>query len=676
VVRAEPRPDVEGAPPDDNDVVVTHADTRKLFTYHPALDGIRALAVLAIILYHDNYSWVKGAFLSVDTFFLLSGFLITTLLILEYRRRAAIKLTSFYERRARRLLPALLLLIAVMAIYNHVVVLPWDRLNVRNDMFASLFYFANWRFIADKQGYFELFQVASPLRHMWTLAIEEQYYLIWPLIVFGCMRLARGSVKVLVGFCIVGVFASIYAMQARFVVGDPSAAYYATDARAHTILIGALTAIALLSFPPSARAGRVLALIAIPAFFFTLFLWYWASGTSSTYYHGGSPLYAIMGAFIMAGALQPGLVQRILAFGPLPWIGRISYGLYLWHWPITVWLIPTRLHVGDTELVMLRLALTFAAATLSYYLVEKPIRDGWRFRRIWTLALFVPAVLAVVALTVWSGTSYGPPPSYIWGLGDPLVCGTPRPAETKEAVDANTKAGPLQLPSDASKQRLLLVGDSSACSLWPGLDAAATSAGMTADKGSVFGCGVASGQITTTRNEPITPHSERCPVLTDETETKALAAARPTTVIWMSIWEKSDLVDGTKTIVAGTPEWEREINDRMDAALARLRAGGAHVVLVTEAAPAPNPAQATQGTNDVNENAGYGRLNDLLRRFQARHPKDVSLVDLATKVCPSGPPCPENVEGLHARPDGHHFTPAASTWAARWLLEQMFAGNR
>ena len=142
--------------------------------------------------------------------------------------------------------------------------------------------------------------------------------------------------------------------------------------------------------------------------------------------------------------------------------------------------------------------------------------------------------------------------------------------------------------------------------------------------------------------------------------------------MWMSIWEKSDLLVQGRTVVAGSQAWETEIMARMDVALARLTSAGARVVLVTEAAPAPNPAQGTQLTDPKADDAGYVRLNALLHRFQARHRATVTLVDLAAKVCPGGPPCPERVDGMHARPDGRHFTPEAATWAARWLVSQVF----
>jgi hypothetical protein len=264
------------------------------------------------------------------------------------------------------------------------------------------------------------------------------------------------------------------------------------------------------------------------------------------------------------------------------------------------------------------------------------------------------------------------PPQFIWGYGDPLLCGAPTPTETAGAVAAQGRSGPLSLPVSVRHQRVLLVGDSTACSLWPGLHAVGNAVGIATYQGVVFGCGIASGQITTTRNESITPHSSRCPALVGWALRNALAQARPTVVIWMSAWEKSDLVFGGHTIVANTSPWEAEMMSRMDRALALLTAGGARVVLVTEAAPAPNPAQRSEPTDPNADDAGYVRLSALLRRFQARHPDQVTLVDLATQLCPNGPPCPALVAGTQPRPDGRHFTPAAATWAARWLLSQIY----
>jgi SGNH domain (fused to AT3 domains) len=283
------------------------------------------------------------------------------------------------------------------------------------------------------------------------------------------------------------------------------------------------------------------------------------------------------------------------------------------------------------------------------------------------------ATSSTVSSTVAAPPTTTGPPQFIWGFGDPLICGTPTPSETAGAIAAQRRSSPLSLPASVRHQRVLLVGDSTACSLWPGLNAVGNAVGVATYQGAVFGCGIASGQVTTTRNESITPDSSRCPALVGWALPNALTRARPTVVIWMSVWEKSDLVVGGHTIGAKTPQWEAKIMARMDGALALLTAGGARVVVVTEAASAPNPAQRSETTDPNGDDAGYVRLNALLRRFRARHPNQVTLVDLATKLCPSGPPCPALVTGTQPRPDGRHFTPAAATWAARWLLSQIFA---
>jgi peptidoglycan/LPS O-acetylase OafA/YrhL len=644
--------------------------------YLPAFDGIRAIAVLAVVAYHFNYTWAGGGHLGVDTFFILSGFLITSLLLLETGRNGRIAFGSFWARRARRLLPALLLVLIFVAIYNQYGVQPWLRTSVRDDSIASLFYVANWRFIADKQSYFQLFSAASPLRHMWSLAIEEQYYLVWPLIVAACVKIGKGSHRVLVGVCALGIAASVASMWTRYTPGDPSSAYYATDARAQFIFVGALLGILFLNWTPSPRAKVRLAAAAIPAFVIMLLALSRVSGTAPGYYKGGGLLYASVAAVVIFGVLQPGPIAWLLSIEPLLWIGRLSYGIYLWHWPMDVWITPSRTGLTELQNNALRLLMTFVFAAVSYYLVERPIRQK-KWSPGLTAAVFVPAVAITLAIILASSSGASPPPSYIWGLGDPLVCGQPRPAETAEATRADAKFGvPLDVAPAAKTARVLIVGDSTACATWTGMRVVGRDSGIKIDQGSVFGCGIASGQVTTTRNESIGPNSQRCPTLVETTVTAALARARPTVVIWMSSWEKSDLVVDGKTYIAGTPAGEREIQSLMDDALQRLTAGGAHVVLVTVPAPAPNPAQATQTTSKSADDAGYVRLRGILERFHARHPDKTSIVDLASKVCPGGPPCGEIVEGLHARPDGRHFTPTAAVWASRWLLQQIFPAHR
>ncbi len=711
--------------------------------HHASLDSLRALAVLAVIAYHYDASWARGGFLGVDLFFVLSGFLITTLLILEWRRSNRIATGAFWARRARRLLPALMVVLVLVTVITVYAIDPWKRAGVRGDGIASLFYVANWRFVAANQGYFELFSAPSPLRHMWSLAIEEQFYLVWPLVAYAALRGARGSLRLLAIVCAGGIALSIAAMAILYRPDDPSRAYYGTDARAHTILIGALLAVVLVAWKPSAAAARRIRIASVAAFVGMLGAWILATATSARYYRGGSAAYAALACIVIAGALQPGLLRRVLSFRPLVWIGAISYGLYLFHWPLVVWLVPTRVPLHGFALNLLRLSLTFAAATISFYLVELPIRERrppslpWRRagridrapapapRRNVVRWLALPALATTLAIVLASTTGAAPAPNYLagarrpprvsfsptfssqrftppstsapagstaptsttappvfipthpthypWSFGDPLFCDTPRPNETSEAVDKARALGPIDSSADAAGLRVLLVGDSTACSLFPGLAAVGEEAGAFVAQAAVFGCGVASGEITTTRNEQITPHTERCQNMVNEAVDPAVFQLRPHVIVWMSIWEKSDLVVDGETLVSGTPAGDAEMLRRMDWELARLTAYGSKVVLLTEAAPAPNDAQGAGNTNSAADNEGYSRLNLILARFAARHPDRVTLVNLAAHVCPGGAPCPEKVDGVRLRPDGRHFTPAAASIQAQWLMPKIVA---
>src|SRR4051812_28799245 len=200
--------------------------------YRPALDGIRAVAILAVFGYHLEYRWLRGGFLGVDVFFVLSGYLITGLLLAEYQRTGRISLIGFWLRRAKRLLPALFFMIVAVAVWLHFKAAPFELPLRRRDLFWTLFYGANWHFVASGQDYFAQFASASPLRHTWSLAVEEQFYLLWPLIVLAALTGAIRRWKIGT-ICGAGIVTSAAAMILLYDPGDPSRAYYGTDTRIH-----------------------------------------------------------------------------------------------------------------------------------------------------------------------------------------------------------------------------------------------------------------------------------------------------------------------------------------------------------------------------------------------------------------------------------------------------------
>ena len=405
-------------------------------TYQPALDGLRALAVASVIAYHLGFGWARGGFLGVDAFFVLSGFLITSLLLREWDTSGAIRFARFWMHRARRLLPALLLVLLAVAAYAAISV-PAQQLNqIRGDGIATLFYGANWRLIATGQSYFTLFTEASPLRHMWSLAIEEQFYLVWPLITFACLYLARGRRWLLVTVCGVGATASILTMALVYDPADPSRAYYGTDSRAHMLLIGCLLAVGLMRWGPRIATTRT-AVDAVGAVGIAYCVWAWASihDTSAWMYYGGYAVFGVAVAAVITSAVQPGNgpLRAALSVRPAVWVGRISYGLYLWHWPVIVVMTPARTGLSGWELSLARIAVTVAIATLSFYLVELPIRRG-RLRRRVAFALptaFVGAGVAVLVATAGAA----PLPAYLRGAGQVVATPGEHRGDVSNAAD-------------------------------------------------------------------------------------------------------------------------------------------------------------------------------------------------------------------------------------------------
>ena len=225
--------------------------------YQPALDGLRGVAVAAVLLYHGGVTWMDGGFLGVDIFFTLSGFLITTLLLVEWGRTRTIRLGAFWLRRARRLLPALGLVLLGIALYAAFVASQGQLAGIRTDSFSTIGYVANWRFVLSGQGYFEEFATPSPFRHMWSLAIEEQFYLVWPFIVLGLLHW-RPKLRFLTRLFVGSAVASALLMAVLFRSDrDPSRVYYGTDTRAQALLVGAALAAALLGARQRSRSRPI-----------------------------------------------------------------------------------------------------------------------------------------------------------------------------------------------------------------------------------------------------------------------------------------------------------------------------------------------------------------------------------------------------------------------------------
>ena len=347
--------------------------------YSPALDGLRALAVIAVLIYHAGLHWLPGGFLGVEIFFTISGYLITSLLLSEWRETGRINLGQFWLRRGRRLLPALFLVIVCSLVFA-VLFLPDEVAKLRADALASFAYVTNWYLIFSQQSYFEAVGRPSLLRHLWSLAIEEQFYLIWPLIfVFAMTRFRKRTV--LIGVA-VAALVSMFLMAMLYAPGaDPSRVYYGTDTRASGILIG--VALAFIWTPGKSQGRRIdklpFDLIGVLAFGALLACCLLISEFDDFLYRGGFILTALSTAVLIAAVVHPRgkRLAAVLGSSALVWIGLRSYGIYLWHWPVFMLTRPQLdVSLDGPALLAVRLGLTMALAVLSYHLLETPIRTG------------------------------------------------------------------------------------------------------------------------------------------------------------------------------------------------------------------------------------------------------------------------------------------------------------
>jgi peptidoglycan/LPS O-acetylase OafA/YrhL len=393
--------------------------TAPLLPHVPALDGIRALAVAGVVLYHAGVAWMPGGFLGVDVFFVLSGFLITSLLLAERRATGRIDLRRFWIRRARRLLPAAFLVIAA-SVLAAAVLAPGDLARTRGDALASLVYANNWHQVLGDHSYFAAFERPSLLLHLWSLAVEEQFYLLWPLALGFCLSQLgrRGAAWV----TLAAVIASAALMAVLFEPGrDPSRVYFGTDTHASGLLIGALLAFAWplgrLREPRRRSASIVLdagGALALGVLLFALTGW---ADYDAFVYQGGLALIAVVTAVLVAAAAHPTTqTARALGVAPLVWIGRRSYGIYLWHWPVMALSRPgVDLDWPRPLLVLAQIAATVALAAASYRWVEQPLRTGTgqRALRAWLdrrpprgrLAIVTATLVAVVVGVAWAGTA-------------------------------------------------------------------------------------------------------------------------------------------------------------------------------------------------------------------------------------------------------------------------------
>lgn len=747
------------------------ADSPRL-RYVPALDGIRAFAVVAVMAYH-NFSWLPGGFFGVDAFFVLSGFLITSLLVSEWQGSGTVRLGRFWARRARRLLPALFVLVAAIGVVAAIWPSVFGPVDLLPGSLATLFYGANWYFIGLHSSYFAATGPPSPLLHTWSLAIEEQFYLVWPLVVLAILgagvrrrrsrpteaerELVRTSgpsgavVGELSGSAalvpvagrpgeVLSFGGSVPASRARrlevlFVVaslgavasalwmavlspagGATTRAYYGTDSRAQALLVGAAVAAAFARWGAvrGAAARRGFAGLALVGAGCSVLAWWAISFTSSLAFHGGFLLVSLAAVAVVAGVVQAprGPVARGLAWAPVRGLGRISYGVYLWYWPVILVMTAGRMHATGWTLFAERTVVTVGLAAASYRLVEQPIRRGvlpnWRG----LVAVPVGAGLALAAVgaatlvPVAQGAPAASPASSVVsqvpgsGAGGPAGGGSASGSGAGGPVGTGDASGSSNVAAAASLShpvKVLLVGDSIAGSLGVGLDQVAARYGIELVNQGSPGCSVSMDQLIRVLWYTLPPGSP-CrtgnPSALIQKWQKWVDTFNPDVVIYLARGELFNQEVGGQWEHLGQQAFDRYVAQRFATALQVLGSRGAAVVLATTPAydsgtqpsgapwpetdpgrvPADNAiirqavaaAESARYATGSSPGAGAGTTSTT-----GVQPPRYSVFNLESLVTPGGRYA-QSVGGVDLRcSDGVHFTAAGGEWVAPQLLPEL-----
>ena len=417
-----------------------HRGDRHFSGHVPALDGVRAIAVASVLGFHaDLHGVLPGGFLGVSVFFTLSGFLITSLLVQEHAQQGRIDLRAFYARRVRRLVPAAYLCVAAVLAVG-VVWGAAQRRSLPGDTIAAVANVANWRFAFATRSYQDLFiGLPSPLAHFWSLAIEEQCYLVLPLVVWWALRRdgARGRVRLAAALALLVVGSIV----ATLLTHDVNIVYNGTHTRAAELLIGALAALAFRRWRLSPRASAWLGMFGLA----TLCVLVQAVHLRTHWlYRGGFPLVAVASAALVLGLTGEHALARVVGARPLVAMGRVSYGVYLFHWPVYLVLTPTRVGFGGLGLLAIRVAVTSIVVMWSYRFVETPARAAvaWAGRARPLAAVAAGASLLMIAAVVVVPAPHFSPTQRLLALGAdaPLTFAPSTSATATRAATATTGA--------------------------------------------------------------------------------------------------------------------------------------------------------------------------------------------------------------------------------------------
>ncbi len=654
--------------------------------YRPHLDGLRAVAVYLVVLFHAGAARFSGGFIGVDVFFVLSGYLVTQLLMRDLASRGAIRFGRFYARRMRRLLPAAFATLVITAIVYSAVASPTETSSAVNAFKASFLYVANWFFIRRSTGYFSTDVNALPVVHFWSLAVEEQFYLLWPILLGSLFALTRRfgrrahrAMQVAVGG---GALASM--VWALSLAGSHlDRAYYGTDTRAYELLAGAFVALTP-GLVRRATRYQGLALAAVGATAVLLLL-------STSFIHinavqrGVVTTITTVALIIAIEAARGGPVNRVLSSPTAVYLGQISYGTYLWHWPvIVVALALTNRTISPLSTFAISALMGTGLASLSYQALERPIRRQQFLNRVnpavIAVGLTVSLVSALVIIPYVFDRPYHPLGT---ARGAAQPGSTPIPdLDFKRAK--SDKGGQLQdvkfldtwnclgkPPSTCTivkggGQHILVIGDSHAWMMYPTFAKIAQNANLTLSTAATGGCPW-QRDLYDTHKLPADPkRAQRCLAFKTDLYNRVIPRLKPDVIIAIETNYRTPTLYNRKNRpvrAAGPADNLRQIKTDTARSVKLLEASAKKVVVVdpVPVAPFTDDPFVCLTKSQFLEQCRFTAGNEAASLVTIFH----GLVDDTRVygmnwdrlVCPALPTCDPVIHGLIVRWDEGHLTP-------------------
>jgi len=649
----------------------------------PGLDGLRGLALCAMLLYHHDATLVVGGFFSVSLFFTLSGFLITTLLVREHQARGRIDLGAFWVRRIRRLMPVALLGLVLAAVVARSTAREGALPGIAGDIRAALLNVANWRFAFSEVTYADTISAPSPLKHYWSLAVEEQYYLLYPIIAIVALRRSRRA------FAVALAGMTVFSVVAQLLVTSQNRAYLGTDTRLSELAIGGLAALGWAAL--RRRPGRsTLDVLGGAAALVLLAVWATVKIDDPRLFRGILPFHAVLVAVLVVAAIHGSVVPRIAGARPFAWLGARSYGVYVFHFPLYLLLTEQRTGISGVSLLAVRVAAAVALAALVYRAIEQPFRRGVVLPH-WQGPGVLVAGLATLLLVTIGLPGAGSQSTDVATTGFDISTETrvtlpPLDVPTTEATAAPTIAATTIPPTSANGPavsaapttvapttvttavprrpvRMLIVGESTAGATGTGIKTWGRQTGRAeVEMVAAGGCALQEDGLARLRDGWTQPATAACRNLIPD----ALAAAsrsKPDLVMLffgsgqLSDWILPGRTEAEATHI-GAPSFDQLYSSTTANVLSRLAGLGIPVLFTTTPIPTWDPVVQTgnpivPGTGPIkmNDPGRTRRLNDLTNSV-VRGISLAEMVPYAERISR-----PDGSVDTSIRPDGLHLRP-------------------